>query len=318
MNLRHITRFTYEFTNFQGWRVAISRQGTTLARYFSDKQYGSSEAAREQALSFRDMVLAEISSHPEMTRDILYKYRVKSKKLQSAEAVTRQSVSTAATAGVFPECRTGKMGSHQMMLDNLKKLCHYLQLDAVGMLRLSLSLFILQYNTVTAAEPASERSAAATLEEVSRFVSGEQLQQVVDLLENNPSLFSESRLAGNEPYPHVSTQVPDEEIRAKESTNNMHNTSPPVVFPPVSQADPPDREVPRSDRHPRFSYASTPLRLHPVFPVSPEASQHPLTQKTILPHHYPTGDIAPQIDLSKSKRIDQGLEYAIPRPTDVI
>ena len=50
MNLRHITRFTYTFTNFQGWRVAISRQGTTMARYFSDKQYGSEEEAREEAM----------------------------------------------------------------------------------------------------------------------------------------------------------------------------------------------------------------------------------------------------------------------------
>ena len=57
MNLRHITRFTYTYTNFQGWRVAINRQGTNLARYFSDKQYGSEDAARDEAIRFRDMLL---------------------------------------------------------------------------------------------------------------------------------------------------------------------------------------------------------------------------------------------------------------------
>ena len=61
MNLRHITRFTYTYTNFQGWRVAINRQGTILARYFSDKQYGSEIAARDEDIRFRDMLMDEIN-----------------------------------------------------------------------------------------------------------------------------------------------------------------------------------------------------------------------------------------------------------------
>ena len=76
MNLRHITRFTYTYTYFQGWRVAINRQGTNLARYFSDKQYGSEDAARDEAIRFRDMLLDEINQNPLRTREILDKYRV--------------------------------------------------------------------------------------------------------------------------------------------------------------------------------------------------------------------------------------------------
>ena len=73
MNLRHITRFTYTYTNFQGWRVAINRQGTALARYFSDKQFGSEDAARDEAIRFRDMLLDEINQNPLRTREILDK-----------------------------------------------------------------------------------------------------------------------------------------------------------------------------------------------------------------------------------------------------
>ena len=38
---RNLTRFTYETTAFQGWRLCLSRAGTTFTKYFSDKKYGS-------------------------------------------------------------------------------------------------------------------------------------------------------------------------------------------------------------------------------------------------------------------------------------
>ena len=40
---RNLTRFTYETTAFQGWRLCLSRAGTTFTKYFSDKKYGSSK-----------------------------------------------------------------------------------------------------------------------------------------------------------------------------------------------------------------------------------------------------------------------------------
>ena len=50
---RNLTRFTYETTAFQGWRLCLSRAGTTFTRYFSDKKYGGpkkSLVAAEDAL----------------------------------------------------------------------------------------------------------------------------------------------------------------------------------------------------------------------------------------------------------------------------
>ncbi len=37
---KNLTRFTYENAAFEGWRLCISRAGTTFTRYFPDKKYG--------------------------------------------------------------------------------------------------------------------------------------------------------------------------------------------------------------------------------------------------------------------------------------
>ncbi len=50
---RNLTRFTYETAAFEGWRLCISRAGTTFTKYFPDKKYGSgrkSLAVAETAL----------------------------------------------------------------------------------------------------------------------------------------------------------------------------------------------------------------------------------------------------------------------------
>ena len=62
--IRNITRFTYEFTSFQGWRVTICRNQVHFTRYFSDKQYGSEEAALEAALTTRNLVLERLRENP--------------------------------------------------------------------------------------------------------------------------------------------------------------------------------------------------------------------------------------------------------------
>ena len=46
---RNLTRFTYENTAFQGWRLCVSRGGVTFTKYFSDKQYGGGKKALEAA-----------------------------------------------------------------------------------------------------------------------------------------------------------------------------------------------------------------------------------------------------------------------------
>ncbi len=63
--LRNITRFTYEFTSFQGWRVTICRKQVHFTRYFSDKQYGGEEPALAAALAVRNHLLEELRLHPD-------------------------------------------------------------------------------------------------------------------------------------------------------------------------------------------------------------------------------------------------------------
>ena len=46
---KNLTRFTYETTAFQGWRLCIARGGTTFTRYFSDKQHGGERKALKAA-----------------------------------------------------------------------------------------------------------------------------------------------------------------------------------------------------------------------------------------------------------------------------
>ena len=53
---RNLTRFTYETTAFQGWRLCLSRAGTTFTKYFSDKKYGGSK----KSLAVAEKTLGEL------------------------------------------------------------------------------------------------------------------------------------------------------------------------------------------------------------------------------------------------------------------
>lgn len=46
---KNLTRFTYETTAFQGWRLCLSRHGTTFTKYYSDKKYGGERKALKAA-----------------------------------------------------------------------------------------------------------------------------------------------------------------------------------------------------------------------------------------------------------------------------
>ncbi len=51
---RNLTRFTYESAAFEGWRLCISRAGTTFTKYYPDKKFGGGKkslAAAEKALA---------------------------------------------------------------------------------------------------------------------------------------------------------------------------------------------------------------------------------------------------------------------------
>ena len=50
---KNLTRFTYETAAFEGWRLSISRAGSTFTRYFPDKKFGGGKyslAAAEKTL----------------------------------------------------------------------------------------------------------------------------------------------------------------------------------------------------------------------------------------------------------------------------
>lgn len=63
---RNLTRFTYENTAFQGWRLCLSRSGATFTKYFSDKQYGGGRKSLEAA----EKALAELKTLLEGSRRV--------------------------------------------------------------------------------------------------------------------------------------------------------------------------------------------------------------------------------------------------------
>ena len=70
---KNLTRFTYETTAFQGWRLCLSRAGTTFTKYFSDKKYGG----ERKALKASEAALKEL-------RELLDKSRKVNGKLSKA------------------------------------------------------------------------------------------------------------------------------------------------------------------------------------------------------------------------------------------
>ena len=207
MNTRHITRFTYKFTNFQGWRVAITRQGVALARYFSDKQYGDAETALSHASNFRDMVLAELAQHPEHTQEILQKHRPQTSKIYPAGLKPSTSAENSESSGVGCSMRSNKV-----LHGILKNMCNQLRLDTASVLKLSLYLFSLQYGAPPAM--AEERQNTSKLYAV-RQTSEPDLQQLITELE------SKGRLVGLPCFEEFAT--------GRCSANNTYCTEPTIA-----------------------------------------------------------------------------------------
>ena len=57
---KNLTRFTYETAAFEGWRLCISRAGTTFTKYFPDKKYGG--GGGKKSLAAAEAALEEIKS----------------------------------------------------------------------------------------------------------------------------------------------------------------------------------------------------------------------------------------------------------------
>jgi hypothetical protein len=53
---KNLTRFDYESSAFQGWRLCIRRGGCTFVRYFPDRRFGGARRSLEAA----DQALDEV------------------------------------------------------------------------------------------------------------------------------------------------------------------------------------------------------------------------------------------------------------------
>ena len=53
---KNLTRYTYDTTAFEGWRLCLSKRGTTFTKYYSDKQYGG----QRKALNAANAALTEL------------------------------------------------------------------------------------------------------------------------------------------------------------------------------------------------------------------------------------------------------------------
>lgn len=75
MTQRNITRYTYETTSFQGWRLSICRRWNQFTKYFSDRQYGSEEAALQAALDMRERIYAALKETPDDPRGVFERFQ---------------------------------------------------------------------------------------------------------------------------------------------------------------------------------------------------------------------------------------------------
>lgn len=77
--MKNITRYTYEKTSFQGWRLCLSRRKRLYVKYFADRVLGSEEASLAEAQKVRQLILDDLAALPscevEDIEKIFEKYR---------------------------------------------------------------------------------------------------------------------------------------------------------------------------------------------------------------------------------------------------
>ncbi len=72
---KNLTRYTYEHTHFQGWRLNITRRWTTFCKYFPDKMYGGEAAAFRAAKEMRERIMKELDANPDNPQGVLARFR---------------------------------------------------------------------------------------------------------------------------------------------------------------------------------------------------------------------------------------------------
>ncbi|MBQ2379749.1 MAG: hypothetical protein II295_05075 [Akkermansia sp.] len=282
MNTRHITRFTYKFTNFQGWRVAITRQGVALARYFSDKQYGDPDIALAEATQFRDQILAELALEPARTQEILMKYRAQPCKLVYPTGLKPASTTNTADNNAAA-C---SMRSNKVMLGILRGVCQRLQLDTASVLKLSLYLFTMQYGIPESLagdhKANQEMHAKAIATEDERCLM---LQRMIDELE------SRAQAAGLPSFQEFATGRPKE---------LMATTAVDVPEEPIQVDQPP----PVAEPPPPLPHAAEPTaRPRQASPRAAATAAHTLTS-----HHF--GHLTAHPHLSRDNYLHESLTTA--------
>ena len=55
---KNLTRFNYEKSAFEGWRLSLCKAGTTFTRYFPDRKFGSAK----QSLAAAEKTLEELKA----------------------------------------------------------------------------------------------------------------------------------------------------------------------------------------------------------------------------------------------------------------
>ncbi len=71
--MKNITRYTYEKTSFQGWRLCLSRKKCLYVKYFADRIFGSEEAALAEARKVRQSILDALAALPSLDEQAIRK-----------------------------------------------------------------------------------------------------------------------------------------------------------------------------------------------------------------------------------------------------
>lgn len=82
---KNITRYTYEKTAFQGYRLAICKNKRLFVRYFSDSQYGGAEQALQETMRVRENIFKLLEQGNLSVCQVFSKYTVRSKRQSAAD-----------------------------------------------------------------------------------------------------------------------------------------------------------------------------------------------------------------------------------------
>ncbi len=83
---KNLTRFSYESAAFEGWRLCISRAGTTFTRYFPDKKFGDGK----KSLKAAEATLGELKTLLEGSRRVEGKFSATT--IKKAEKLLKDAV----------------------------------------------------------------------------------------------------------------------------------------------------------------------------------------------------------------------------------